>query len=110
MAFNGLTREQLPRDPCNILRGAKIAHSLPLVSAYAAVHDGKEPEFTNYTGDFVGCLDYMWISADRLGTTAFLEIPPVSELTRYSGTPLPNPQYPSDHVALVFDLVPTEPR
>jgi len=102
--FVGLGREDLPRDPFNILHG-KIAHNVALDSAFRTFH-GRDPEFTNYTADFVGCLDHAWITTDKLLVKSLLEIPTRHTLTGFSHTALPNPQFPSDHVALVFDLLP----
>lgn len=103
---DGLTREDLPKDPCNILvtRG-KLAHNLPLVSAHMAL-TGREPEFTNYTGHFVGCLDYAWFSADRLQVVAGMALPTDAELRQFAGNALPNQQYPSDHLSLIYDMMP----
>lgn len=102
--FVGLPREDLPRDPYNILHG-KISHNVALDSAFRAFH-GRDPEFTNYTQDFVGCLDHAWITTDKLLVKSLLEIPTKFTLTAFARTALPNPQFPSDHVALVFDLLP----
>lgn len=46
--YVGLNREELPRDPFNILHG-KISHNVILDSAYRTF-GGKDPDFTNYTG------------------------------------------------------------
>jgi hypothetical protein len=88
-----------------------LSHSLMLASAYAAVQ-GVEPPFTNLTGGWTGVLDYIWFSAESLLPVAVLAVPTASELTAASGTPLPNPQWPSDHLCLCADfaLVPPERR
>jgi CCR4-NOT transcription complex subunit 6 len=101
-----LSREQLPADPSNILsmRGAHLSHSLFLCSAYGTVL-GAEPEFTNYTENYTGCLDYVWCSANHITPLAVLAVPSEGELRSGSGTPLPNPQYPSDHICLCADLL-----
>ena len=46
--YVGLNRDELPRDPFNILHG-KISHNVILDSAYRTF-GGKDPDFTNYTG------------------------------------------------------------
>ena len=46
-----LQPQHLPHDPCGILRTrGRLNHSLFLRSAYAEA-EGREPEFTNYTGE-----------------------------------------------------------
>jgi CCR4-NOT transcription complex subunit 6 len=40
-----------------------MSHQLSLNSAYAPIG---EPQFTNYTANFSGVLDYIWYSQDRL--------------------------------------------
>jgi len=88
----------------NVLPDARaITHRLPLASAYAAVQ-GAEPEFTNYTLGFRGVLDYVWFDSTHLRCAAVAAIPPVAALTR-AGDALPNPQFPSDHTALVADFL-----
>ena len=105
--FTGLTPDELPRDPYSILH-SKMSHNVVLDSAHRTFA-GEDPEFTNYTADFVGCLDHAWITTDRLMVKSLLEIPSRHVLTNFSQTALPNPQFPSDHVALVFDMLPCVP-
>lgn len=101
-----LQHEDLPADPQGILprQMARLSHGLLLQSAYGSVL-GDEPRFTNYTEQYVGCLDYIWISADRATPVAVLSVPHESQLTATSRSPLPNPQHPSDHVSLCADIV-----
>ena len=85
------------RDPCGILPPPEqITHRLPLVSAYATIG---EPKYTNFTGHFVGILDYIWYSKSHITSTACLDVDAEHLLTQY--TALPSPLYPSDHLALV---------
>ena len=60
------------------------------------------PTYTNYVTSFQGCLDYIYIDADQLKTTRVIPLPSHEEVTRF--TALPNPVFPSDHLALVCDL------
>lgn len=88
------------KDECRILP-RQLGHQLQLQSAYAAV-SGKEPEFTNYTGQFKGTLDYVWVSRGTLAVNGVLEIDKKSNVSKE--TAMPAPQYPSDHVCLLCEL------
>ncbi|KAF4712656.1 hypothetical protein FOZ62_026079, partial [Perkinsus olseni] len=61
---------------------------------------GKEPEFTNYTPTWQGCLDYVFYKEGRgkLQSLSMDPLPSVDILTK-QGT-LPNSDIPSDHVPL----------
>jgi len=75
-----------------------MEHYLALSSAYAPIG---EPPFTNYTGDFVGVLDYLWFTHENLAVSKVLQ--PVDEeivkLTR-----LPNAYLHSDHISIVSEF------
>jgi len=49
----------------------KMRHNLSLKSAYDSIG---EPFCTNYTGHFVGVLDYIWYSTDHLKTISILDV------------------------------------
>jgi CCR4-NOT transcription complex subunit 6 len=70
-----------------------------LKSAYAAVI-GKEPEYTVYTDRVSTCSDYVWYTGENLNANSALHVPDQSAIKPLGG--LPNAQYPSDHVPLVF--------
>uniref|UniRef100_A0A7S0CTS6 Endonuclease/exonuclease/phosphatase domain-containing protein n=2 Tax=Amorphochlora amoebiformis TaxID=1561963 RepID=A0A7S0CTS6_9EUKA len=74
-------------------------HTLPLESAYAAIG---EPKYTNYTGHYIGTLDYIWYSNGTLRPVAILEIDDEKHLKKQ--TALPSPQYPSDHIFLLAEF------
>lgn len=96
----------VPTDPSAILPTPEsLSHNIPLVSSYAAVN-GDEPSYTNVTRDYTGCIDYVWFSADVLEAAGVLKMPSINELTSYAGSPLPNSQWPSDHLCLCADFVP----
>ncbi|KAE9619497.1 putative poly(A)-specific ribonuclease [Lupinus albus] len=106
-------------DPLNILRPhSKLAHQLPLVSAYSSfartagvgfeLHkrrlDGgtNEPLFTNVTRDFIGTLDYIFYTADSLVVESLLEL--LDEERLRKDTALPSPEWSSDHIALLAEF------
>lgn len=60
------------------------------------------PKYTNYTEDFKGCLDYIFIEKSKLRVSKIVPVPTETELQQYKG--LPNEYFPSDHLALVVDL------
>jgi CCR4-NOT transcription complex subunit 6 len=75
-----------------------MTHPLQLSSAYAPLG---EPAFTNYTGDFVGVLDYLWYCHDTLGVSKVLQ--PVDEDTvRLSR--MPNAYMASDHISILSEF------
>lgn len=75
-----------------------MQHHLMLSSAYGPIG---EPPFTNFTGDFVGVLDYIWFSKDSLAVSKVLQ--PVDEETVRS-TKLPNAFMHSDHIYLLSEF------
>ncbi|CAL0299487.1 unnamed protein product [Lupinus luteus] len=106
-------------DPLNILRPhSKLAHQLPLVSAYSSfartaglgfeLHkrrlDGgtNEPLFTNVTRDFIGTIDYIFYTADSLVVESLLEL--LDEERLRKDTALPSPEWSSDHIALLAEF------
>jgi hypothetical protein len=74
-----------------------IRHGLQLASAYASLAH----PFTNYTDEFVGCLDYVWYSARRLRARRVLE--PVAE-DDVRLTCLPCAWAGSDHTPIGVEL------
>jgi CCR4-NOT transcription complex subunit 6 len=78
-----------------------LRHNFRLASAYAAT--GAEPAFTNYTGDFVGTLDYMWYSHESVAVSAVVQM--IDTATARKRVALPNAHHPSDHVSLIADFV-----
>ena len=87
----------LPRDPWrpDLPRGYR--------SAYAEVL-GREPAFTNYAQvrnapPFCDTLDYIWLSPEWTAKSV-RPLPSREEV----GSPLPNENYPSDHLLLAADV------
>jgi CCR4-NOT transcription complex subunit 6 len=88
-------------DPTGLLPAPhQVAHRLPLLSAYGATCG--EPKYTNYTGSFVGVLDYIFFTRTHLRCVACMDVDEESLLREY--TALPSPKYPSDHIALATTL------
>lgn len=83
------------KSPVRDLNGP-INHNLQLVSAYSRAY-GDEPAFTNFTGTFRGCLDYIFSSPE-------LELKKVGELADHNEasqlTAYPCKSWPSDHLLL----------
>merc|ERR1712127_1138839 len=79
-----------------------MTHTFQLGSVYNTVM-GDEPQFTNYTVNFKGVLDYMWYSAQNLRPLSAAPIPDEDTLTRH-GEALPSTQFSSDHVMMISDI------
>jgi len=98
-----MNHSELQDDSAGILDSAELRHGLSLRDSYMML--GKD-FCSNYTSAFVGVLDYIWHTAERLRVTRILEQIDHDTLTAY--TALPSPQYSSDHIALMaeFELSP----
>mmetsp|Transcript_8011 Transcript_8011/g.11950 ORF Transcript_8011/g.11950 Transcript_8011/m.11950 type:complete len:628 (-) Transcript_8011:201-2084(-) len=86
----------------NLVDVEALMHGVELESAnYRSL--GYEPEFTNYTRNFRGTLDYVWYTPSRLKLLAVTSPPSEADiLTHCEG--LPSVQYPSDHIMLCCDV------
>ncbi|KAF5285649.1 hypothetical protein FQR65_LT13078 [Abscondita terminalis] len=60
------------------------------------------PEYTNYTVEFKGCLDYIFYDKTRFELVEFVPLP--DEKLLEEKVALPNQVFPSDHLALVCSL------
>ncbi|OUZ99338.1 Endonuclease/exonuclease/phosphatase [Macleaya cordata] len=116
--------EELAGAPVEIFQHLKLSHQLPLVSAYSSLSrtysgdsiseqqqikmnpETNEPHFTIVTPYFLGAIDYIFYTADRLAVEGLLELLDVQSATKY--TALPSPLWSSDHIALMakFSLKP----
>ena len=82
---------------------------LRLHSAYAAGNDGQEPPLTTQTSTFMGCLDYIWLSQKHWEVTSTLSLPydarkgPEPQNVQFR--PIPDAQFPSDHLAVACQVV-----
>merc|ERR1719335_1497903 len=90
--------DELRVDPVGLLANLTLGHSLRLATAYETCN-GREAQYTNYTEDFKGTLDYIWFTADSLAVLAISQVDDESQLTQE--TALPSSTRPSDHVSLV---------
>jgi CCR4-NOT transcription complex subunit 6 len=84
-----------------------LSTSLSLKSAYASV--ASEPPFTNFGGDFVGVLDYIWFTDDLLSAEKVLAGVSEETVRSYNGA-LPNPFMCSDHIPIAAELNGRLPR
>ncbi|KAK8792936.1 hypothetical protein WA158_005100 [Blastocystis sp. Blastoise] len=93
-------------DPFHILPPLQdLQHDIKFQSAYKTIQ-GKEPDFTNYTKQYSGCLDYIWFTPLNLRVLDVSPLPTVSQIREHKDTFIPNTQYPSDHLPLIvkFDF------
>ncbi|CBZ52933.1 Carbon catabolite repressor protein, related [Neospora caninum Liverpool] len=111
----------LASDRHGLLAELNLGHNIPLKSGYAvskALKDGldphdfyalrqSEPEFTNYTGNYTGCLDYLFFTDTMLRVREILEPVDSKQLFREARQlqllhqALPSPLRPSDHIPLL---------
>jgi len=90
--------EDLKVDPCGLLQKTTFRHNLRIGTSYETCN-GREAEYTNYTEDFKGTLDYIWYSSDDLVVLAISQVDDEGQLSQE--TALPSSTRPSDHVSLV---------
>jgi len=95
-----ITQEAIHSDIANVLPPlSSLSHRLPLHSAFASIG---EPKYTNYTGHFVGTLDYIFFTKTHLVTCTCLDVDSEELVAKH--TALPSPLYSSDHICLVAEL------
>ena len=58
---------------------------------------------TNVTLGWTGVIDYIFVDSDHLRTQRVIPMPPVEQLMQHVA--LPSVNFPSDHIALVTDLI-----
>lgn len=75
-----------------------LSHNLKLRSAYSHTDD---IEFTNFTPNFKGLIDYIWYDTTSLIITGLLGGVDKRYTSRIVG--FPNPHFPSDHIPLVIN-------
>ena len=87
-----------------ILKVSPCQHNLLLRSAYGLGGEYSEPSYTNYTGHFVGTLDFLFFTPDSIIPVGTLEILDETRLLAEGDTALPSPRWSSDHVAIMADF------
>mmetsp|Transcript_15098 Transcript_15098/g.39221 ORF Transcript_15098/g.39221 Transcript_15098/m.39221 type:complete len:560 (-) Transcript_15098:386-2065(-) len=115
-----IARENLSEeDPAGILASLPLEHHMLLRSAHTTLGTHRnasaqhldangqptaqmELPFSNYTGHFIGTLDYIWYTQDQFELAALLE--PADEAEVSKDTALPSAQFPSDHLPLAIEL------
>eukprot|EP00005_Dracoamoeba_jomungandri_P009539 CAMPEP_0174266306 /NCGR_PEP_ID=MMETSP0439-20130205/29671_1 /TAXON_ID=0 /ORGANISM="Stereomyxa ramosa, Strain Chinc5" /LENGTH=739 /DNA_ID=CAMNT_0015353193 /DNA_START=28 /DNA_END=2244 /DNA_ORIENTATION=- len=78
-----------------------LSHPFSLNSAYSAVIG--EPDFTNFTDNFIGCLDYIFYTSDLIEVCNILRPLEKASVVEQFGF-LPNSYNCSDHIALLTDF------
>ncbi|KAJ3021509.1 Glucose-repressible alcohol dehydrogenase transcriptional effector [Thoreauomyces humboldtii] len=76
-----------------------LHHKFSLKSSYS--HTG-ELDFTNFTPDFTGVIDYVWYSTNTLDVSGLLGSVDKDYVARTVG--FPNAHHPSDHLPLVVSM------
>lgn len=73
-----------------------LSHDLDLQSACGF------PSYTNYTGTFNGCLDYILYETKHLKVLDIVPMPSHEHVIK--DTALPSEIFPSDHISLICTL------
>ncbi|CCW60623.1 unnamed protein product [Phytomonas sp. EM1] len=89
------------KSPLEVFFKDDLHTPLALIDAY----DRTDPamQWTNYTLTFREVIDYVFFSSDSIDVLQTVPIPPEFELSENHA--LPNAKYPSDHLALIADLI-----
>ncbi|CXI81381.1 carbon catabolite repressor protein 4, putative [Plasmodium berghei] len=124
------THHDINSDEHGLLEYLPMSHNLNLKSAYAISNflsqtinteesinniiinntidlDKFEPPFTNYTSNFIGCLDYIFYNDEDLNIISTVNIPDENQLIQesqiyhLSSSALPSPIRSSDHFPLI---------
>jgi len=81
----------------------QISHELQLTSAYSCMG---EPNYTNYTGHFIGILDYIWYTKSSVSCLCVLDVGSPEDIRGIDkAIALPSTQRPSDHLSLYSTFV-----
>ncbi|XP_029171782.1 2',5'-phosphodiesterase 12 isoform X1 [Nylanderia fulva] len=90
------TCEDWNSNPAEAIKNVSLMQDLCMSSACGT------PEYTNYTPEFSGCLDYIFYERDKFEIEQIIPMPSKEELTLHTG--LPSVVFPSDHISLCADL------
>ncbi|XP_027859567.1 2',5'-phosphodiesterase 12 [Xiphophorus couchianus] len=84
--------------------GPEESCCMPLSSTFPPLQSAcGQPAYTNYVGGFHGCLDYIFIQPQSMQVEQVVPLPSHQEVTTHKA--LPSVAHPSDHIALVCDLL-----
>ena len=83
-------------DAQELIHDLELSHQLDMQSACGY------PEYTNFTQNFTGCLDYIFHDRSTLKVVDIVPMPSHEAVTK--DTALPSEKVPSDHLALVCTL------
>ncbi|KNC81820.1 hypothetical protein SARC_05873 [Sphaeroforma arctica JP610] len=89
-------------DLGNVNYGAYAANKLRHSYHMSSVYNG-EMDYTNYTFDFKGVIDYVWYTNNHIKVKALLGSVSKKYLENFMGCP--NQHFPSDHFPLLCELV-----
>ncbi|KPP59754.1 hypothetical protein Z043_122295 [Scleropages formosus] len=102
--FQLITRGHIPEDHSDwASEGPDELCPLEVTSPFQLASACGEPAYTNYVGGFHGCLDYILVEPSALQVEQVIPMPSHQDITTYQA--LPSVSHPSDHIALVCDLV-----
>lgn len=106
LTSGGISRDHpsLTRNGIDLPSDQDLLNPFKFSSAYAH-HPKGEPEFTNYTSDFIGTLDYIFFSKAELETSSLLDLPEKKDLEKFLPVGCPNEVYGSDHLALFSEFI-----
>jgi len=77
-----------------------INNNTNLFSAYSVT---KEPSYTNCANDYIGTLDYIWLSKKSFRVANTFSVPDIN-LVHPLLRPFPSPAFPSDHLLIASDV------
>ena len=98
-ASNNPEASRYKRRPSKVdnFKGLDLRHNFHFQNAYGSSH------YTNFTPGYSGVLDYIFIDSDHLSVTRAVPFPSHEEVTEFVA--LPSVYFPSDHLALITDLM-----
>ncbi|OQV15343.1 CCR4-NOT transcription complex subunit 6 [Hypsibius exemplaris] len=79
-------------------------HFLHHPFALSSVYDEEDMPFTNFTSDFKGVIDYVFVSRGKFQTVGVLGALDPTWLEEHCVSSFPCPQIPSDHLPLVAEI------
>lgn len=84
-------------DKFDDFRGIELHHTFNFTNATGL------PDYTNYTSGFFGTLDYIFIDRNKMKVERVIPLPSHQDVTKYLA--LPSVEHPSDHLAIICDVV-----